>query len=106
MVNIQYIDFPNDYVIHTNNNVLGGIVLLEIYINKKLSGKIYQDNNDNKKLYLINYEMTFFLTNMSIIEKLEEINSIKYPTLEPITLHEWFKLLVFKKEEFIRNNGH
>jgi hypothetical protein len=43
---------------------------------------------------------------MSIIEKLEEINSIKYPTLEPITLHEWFKLLVFKKEEFIRNNGH
>jgi hypothetical protein len=106
MVNIQYIDFPNDYVVHTKNNVLGGYVILEIYVNNTLTGKIYQDNNDNKKLYLINYEMTFFLTNMSIIEKLEEINSIKYPTLEPITLHEWFKLLVFKKEEINRNNGH
>ena len=106
MVNIQYIDFPNDYVVYTNNNVLGGFVILEIYINHNLTGKIYQDNQDDNKLYLINYEMDYYLTNMSIIEKLEEINSIKYPTLEPITLHEWFKLLVFKKEEFIRNNGH
>jgi hypothetical protein len=103
MVNIEYIDFPNDYVVHTNNNVLGGFVILEIFLNNTLTGKIYKDN---EVLYLINYEMNFYLTNMSIINKLEEIHNYKYTNLEPITLHEWFKLLVFKKEELLRNNGH
>jgi hypothetical protein len=100
MTNIQYIDFPNDYVVHTNNNVLGGKVILEIYFDNTLTGKIYRDDN---KYYLINYTLNDYITNCSIIEKLEEINSYKYPYLEPITLKEWFSLLVLKKENLIKN---
>jgi hypothetical protein len=100
MVNIQYIDFPNDYVVYTNNNVLGGIVILEIYFDYTLTGKIYLDNN---KYYLVNYTLNDYLTNCSLIDKLEEINNYKYPNLKPITLKEWFSLLVVKKENLIKN---
>ena len=96
----QYIDFPSDFVIFTNTNILGGFVILEIYNNNRLSGKIYKDEN---KYYLINYMLNDYSINKTIIEKLEDNNGKMYIDIINIYLKDWFIILVNKKKYMLKN---
>jgi hypothetical protein len=99
-MSILYIDFPNDFVIFTNINILGGFVILEIYNNNKLSGKIYKDGDS---YYLVNYMLEYYLINNTIISKLEDNNGKIYLNLINISLKDWFFILVNKKKYILKN---